>query len=107
VAAERRRAAALDRAHHLELCVCEAAPHGLSPGGAVIAEDIRDLQRWTGHSRRRLLRRALLAGERRQLIERAQHVAQHLARDVRIARRRVELGMSQRPRVTLSTFLRH
>jgi hypothetical protein len=79
----------------------------VTPNGAVIAEDIRDLQRWTGHTRRRLLRRALLRSERRQLIERAQHIAQHLAGHVGVARRRVELGMAERARVTLSTFLRH
>ena len=43
-----------------------------------------------------LLRRlVLLWPERRELIERAQHIAQNLARDMRIARRRIQLGMSQ------------
>jgi hypothetical protein len=49
VAAEVRRPAALDRAHYLELVVTEVALHGLTPSGAVIAEDVRDLQGWPGH----------------------------------------------------------
>src|SRR4051794_29409426 len=49
VPAEVRRAAGLDRAHHLELGVREVALHGATPCRAVVAEDIRDLQRRTGH----------------------------------------------------------
>ena len=47
MAAECCRAAALDRAHHLHLV--EAHMPGVSqpPSRAVVAEDIRDLQRWT------------------------------------------------------------
>ena len=96
VSAEGRRAAALDRAHYLHLHMGEVTLVGTTPGGAVIAKNIRDLQNWTDHSRRRLLRRVLLWNERWQLIERAQHIAQHLARDVSIARRRVELRMAER-----------
>ena len=95
MAAEGRRAAGLDGAHRLELGVRKVALHSTTPSRAVVAEDIRDLQRWTRHFCRRLQRRALPGSERCQLIERACHIAQHLARHVRIARRRVELGMSQ------------
>jgi len=49
VSAEVCRAAGLDRAHHLELGMCEVALHGAAPCRTVIAEDIRDLQRWPGH----------------------------------------------------------
>ncbi len=70
-----RRTAALDRTHHLELRMTEVALHGTSPRRTVIAEDVRDLQGWASHVRRRLLRRALLARERRQLIERTDDVA--------------------------------
>ena len=42
---ERRGAAALDRAHRLEL----AEAHVTAPSGPVVAEDVRDLQSWTGH----------------------------------------------------------
>ena len=107
VPAEGRRAAALDRAHYLHLRMGEVTLVGTTPSGAVIAEDICDLQGWTGQSRRRLLRRVLLRSKRRQLIERAQHIAQHLARDVGIARGRVELRMAQRIRLILITFLRY
>ena len=95
MAAEGRRAAALDRAHHLHLRVAEVALVGVTPSGAVIAEDIRDLQSWTGHGAAGYFGSSFLGVERRQLIERARHLAQHLARDVRVARRRVELGMAR------------
>ncbi len=55
--AERRRAAALDRRHHLHLVEADVPGVGSTPRRPVVAEDIRDLQRWTGHGRRRLRRR--------------------------------------------------
>ena len=53
MAAERRCAAALDCAHHLKLVEAHMAAVGLTPSGTVIAEDVRDLQSWTNHNRRR------------------------------------------------------
>ena len=44
VPAEGRRAAALDRAHHLELAEAHVPFVGLTPSGPVVAQDIRDLQ---------------------------------------------------------------
>ena len=44
VSTEGRRAAALDRAHHLQLQMTEMAPVGVPPSRTVVAEDIRDLQ---------------------------------------------------------------
>src|SRR5262245_61503111 len=88
--AEGRRPAALDGVHHLHLGVTEVTLIGTTPSRAVIAEDLRDLQRWTAHVYRRLLRRVLLGSERRELIERAQHIAQNLAGDVGVACRRIE-----------------
>ena len=58
MAAERRRAAALDGAHHLELAEAHVAAVGMTPSGPVVAEDVRDLQRGTGHVGR--LRRRLV-----------------------------------------------
>ena len=49
--AERRRATALDRIHHLQLLKAHMAAIGLPPSRAVIAEDIRDLQSWSSHGR--------------------------------------------------------
>ena len=49
VPAEGRRAAALDRAHHLQLAEAHVAAVGLTPGGTVVAEDVRDLQSGPGH----------------------------------------------------------
>jgi hypothetical protein len=51
MAAERRRAATLDRRHHLHLVEVDVPGIGATPGEAVVAENIRDLQRWTGHGR--------------------------------------------------------
>src|SRR5215467_1563402 len=53
MAAERRRATALNRTHHLQLLEAHMGAVGLSPRRAVIAEDVRDLQSWSNHGRRR------------------------------------------------------
>src|SRR5215467_3098038 len=53
VAAERRRAAAFDGTHHLHLVEAHMTAVGLTPSGTVIAEDVRDLQNWSNHDRRR------------------------------------------------------
>ena len=45
VAAERRRAAALDCTHHLQLAEVHVPAVGVTPSGAVVAEDVRDLDR--------------------------------------------------------------
>src|SRR5271157_6019046 len=60
VAAERGRAAALDRTHHLHLVEADVSGIGATPRRSVVAEDIRDLQRWTGHGRRYAGSRSLL-----------------------------------------------
>jgi hypothetical protein len=43
MAAERRRAAALDRRHHFQLVEADVTGIGSTPRRSVIAEDIRDL----------------------------------------------------------------
>ena len=53
VAAERRRAAALDCAHHLQLVEAHVAAVGFAPSGTEVAEDVRDLQNRPNHDRRR------------------------------------------------------
>src|SRR4029077_12804614 len=93
--AEGRPAAALDRAHHLELAEAHMAAVGATPSGPVIAEDVRDFQSWTGHGWRRLRRRGLVPNPGGKLIERAHHLTQHFAGDVGIARCRIKLRMSQ------------
>ncbi len=50
VPAERRRAAALDRAHHLQLVEAHVPAVGFTPSGTVVAEDFRDLQGWAAHA---------------------------------------------------------
>ena len=51
IAAKRRRAAGLDGAHHLQLCVAHVAAIGITPTRAEVAEDVRDLQSGTLHER--------------------------------------------------------
>src|SRR6195256_1636376 len=51
--AERRGATALDRTHHLRLIEAHMPAVGLAPGRTVIAENVRDLQSWSIHGRRR------------------------------------------------------
>jgi hypothetical protein len=58
VTAKRRRAAVLDRRHHLELAEADMAGIGPAPCRAVAAEDVRDLQRWTRHAQARVRRAA-------------------------------------------------
>ncbi len=55
VPTERRGAAALDGGHDLHLSDTDMAPIRFTPNGAVVAEDIRDLQRWPGHRPGRLV----------------------------------------------------
>ena len=53
VPAERRRAAALDRTHHLQLVEADVPAVGVTPSGSVVAEDVRDLHGCTRHGARR------------------------------------------------------
>ena len=92
---ERRRAAALDRRHHLPLVEAHMAGIGLSPCRTMAAEDIRDLQRRTRHAR-------CVSGWRRgclkdfdEMIERANHLADRFGRNARVERRSVELGVTE------------
>src|SRR5580704_3382015 len=49
IAAERRRATALDRTHHLQLLEAHMPAVGLAPSRTVIAENVRDLQSGSSH----------------------------------------------------------
>ena len=101
VAAERRRAAALDCRHHLELVEADVTDIGSTPRRPVIAEDIRDLQLRTKHYRGRLGRQpvrlappARLA-RLRQPIERALDGGNHTGCDPHVARCRVQFFVTQ------------
>src|SRR5882672_1119111 len=94
MAAERCRAAVLDRRHHLELAEADMAGIGLTPCRSMAAEDIRNLQRWTGQGRGPLCRRRVfpalgLLARLRQQVERALDTCDHAGGDARIARRRI------------------
>src|ERR1700730_8067827 len=53
ISAERRRATALDRTHHLQLVEAHMPAVGLRPRRTVIGENVRALQSWSSHGRRR------------------------------------------------------
>src|SRR6202040_3217476 len=53
MSAERRRATALDRTHHLQLVETHMPAVGLSPNRTMVAEDVRDFQSGSSHGRRR------------------------------------------------------
>src|SRR5215831_16951470 len=106
MAAEGCRAAVLDRRHDLELAEADMAGIGRTPCRPVVAEDIRDLQRRTGHRRGRLRRRLVflvavldllwcLALWPRQAVKRALHLGDHAGGNMGIARRRFQFGMAQ------------
>jgi len=96
---ERRRAAALDCRHDLQLRAAEVTGIGLPPCRSVVAEDIRNLQRRTGHPRRPLDRRLIrlvlfallgLLVRFRQQVERALDRGDHAGGDMRVMRRRFQ-----------------
>ena len=95
MAAERRGAAALDRRHHLELAEADMAGIGTAPCRAMVAEDIRNLQRRARHARRASGGRLACLDLADETIERAGDVADRSGGNLRVARRRVELGMSE------------
>jgi hypothetical protein len=108
MAAERCRAAALDRRHHLELAEADMAGVGLAPRRAMAAEDIRNLQLWTYQERRALggrfglgllldlvLDLILLGPQRRETVERAHDLTDRVGGDARVERRRLEFGVTQ------------
>ena len=108
MAAERCRAAALDRRHHLELAEADMAGIGLAPRRSMAAEDIRNLQPWTCQAARasggRLgvgllfdlsLGLVLVGSQRREAIERAHDLADRIGGDAGVERRGLELGMTE------------
>jgi hypothetical protein len=60
--AESRRAAARNRAHHLQLAEAHMAGIGFTPSRSMAAEDVRNLQNWTRHQRRASGGRLVLLG---------------------------------------------
>src|ERR1700723_4563202 len=85
-AAESRRAAALDRRHHLQLAETDMTGIGLPPCRAMVAEDIRDLQGGTSHDRRGLCRRLVLRYQQSEPIPRAHDRADHVGCYLRVER---------------------
>src|ERR1700724_616530 len=96
MSAQRRRAAALDGAHHLELEQAHVTAVGVTPRGPVAAEDVRDLQSWTGHVdplRWRLV--LFLRHQWREPVQRAHDLTDDAGGHLGVACCGVEPGMSE------------
>jgi hypothetical protein len=82
---------------------------GLPPRRSMTAEDIRDLQRRARHLRRasggrRVPALVLVGHQRGEAIQRAHHLADGIGGDASVERRRLQLGMPERPRVIMRIF---
>jgi hypothetical protein len=101
VPAERSGAAALDRAHHLQLMKAHMTCIGATPGRSEVAENIRNLLSRTRQESRRLCRCLVLASlalhlvRDRQPIERTVDSRDQARGDARVARRHLQLLMSE------------
>src|SRR5215831_3547404 len=93
--AQRRRAAVLDRRHHLELFEAHMAGIGLTPCRPMRAEDIRELERRARHARRVSSRRCGVLEGFDEMIERAHDLTQRIGGNARVESRCVELGMAE------------
>jgi hypothetical protein len=96
MAAKRRRAAALDCRHHLQLIEADLAGMSFTPCRAMAAEDIRNLQSRARHKCRASVGRLDLPALECDMLQRAHDLADRLGGDARIERRGVELGMTER-----------
>jgi hypothetical protein len=95
MAAERGRAALLDRRHHLELIEAHVPGIGLAPSGAMAMEDVCDLQPRAAHRRRLASGSRSLLGQRREPVERAGHAVDRSLGDTRVKSGGVELGVPE------------
>ena len=78
---------------------------GLAPGSPVAAEDIRNLKRGTRHGPRRLsLGLVLLLFDQAEPVQAGSSLCGSCWWPRGIKRRRVELGVTERPRVIMLTF---
>ena len=80
---------------------------GFTPSRSVVAENVRNLQRWTCHKRRALGGRLVRLGLQAETLQRAHDRADHVGGDLRVERGRIKLGMSERTRVIMHLLLTH
>src|SRR6266851_3675352 len=95
MAAESRRAAALDGRHDLQLAEAHVTGVGSAPRRSVAAEDIRDLQRRTRHGRRGSAGRLTVLEVRSETLQWAHDLADRLGGNAGVERRGIELGVSK------------
>src|SRR5450759_1540433 len=76
MAAESRRAAALDRRHYLQLAEADVTCISFTPSRSIVAEDVRNLQNWTCHQRHASSGRLVLLAD--EMIERAGDVTDRI-----------------------------
>src|ERR1039458_3663461 len=75
------------------LAAHDMAVIAFTPSRSMVAEDVRNLQNWTCHQRRASSGRLVLLAD--EMIERAGDVTDRIGGDLRVARRRVELGVPE------------
>jgi hypothetical protein len=80
---------------------------GFTPSGPVVAEDVRNLRRWTGHQRRASGGRLVLLGLQTETFQRAHDRPDGVGGDARVDRRRLQFRMSERTRVIMHLLLTH
>jgi hypothetical protein len=105
MSSQRRRSAALDRRHDLQLAEADVPGVGLTPRRAVAAEDIRHLDRRPRHGGSTSVGRRL--HHCKQSVERAGDLAENLNRDLGVACRGIQLLVSERSRVIIHLGLTH
>ena len=93
VAAERRGAATLDRAHHFQLIKADMACIGRAPRRTMVTEDIRDFQ--TCPCQRGLWRAflTLFTFGLAKIVQRTLHCRDHAGSNAGIPRRRGQFGV--------------
>jgi hypothetical protein len=104
MAAERGRAALLDRRHHLKLTQAHMPGIGSPPGGSMAMKDVCDLQPWAAHGRRLRLGLRPPVDQGCQPVERAGDGPDRRIGDAGVKRGGVELGVAERPRAIMRSF---
>ena len=68
---------------------------GTTPSRSMAAENVRNLQNWTGHQRRASGGRLVLVGLQIETFQRAHDCPDGVGGDARVERRALDLGMTK------------
>ena len=107
VAAQRRRSAALDRRHDLELAEAHMPGIGSAPSGSMAMKDLRDLQPGAAHAAGLHSGSRPPFGQRLEPVERAGHAADRGIGDPRVTGGGVKLGVAEQSCAIIRILLSH